>query len=132
LVLEIGLGGRLDAVNLIDADVAVVTSVDLDHIDYLGATREDIGREKAGIFRPGKPAICGERNPPASLVNYAASISARLLRIGRDFDFAAEGTQWRYRGRSGERYGLAVAAVPAVLKSASCTVDLSVGEWLVA
>ena len=66
-MLEVGLGGRLDAVNVIDADVAVVTSVDLDHMDYLGPTREDIGREKAGIFRAGRPAVCGEPNPPATL-----------------------------------------------------------------
>ena len=130
LVLEIGLGGRLDAVNLIDADVAVVTSVDLDHIDYLGATREDIGREKAGIFRPGKPAICGERNPPASLVNYAASISARLLRIGRDFDFAAEGTQWRYRGLGGERYGLPVPALRGDHQFANAAVALTALDLL--
>ena len=76
LVLEVGLGGRLDAVNLIDADVAVVTSVDLDHMDYLGPTREDIGREKAGIFRSGRPVVCGERNPPATLIAYADDIGA--------------------------------------------------------
>src|SRR4029079_14848248 len=63
LVLEVGLGGRLDAVNMVDADVAVVTTIDLDHMDYLGPTREDIGREKAGIFRPGRPVVCGERHP---------------------------------------------------------------------
>ena len=64
VILEVGLGGRLDAVNIVDADVAVVTSVDLDHMDYLGPTREDIGREKAGIFRAGRPAVCAEPNPP--------------------------------------------------------------------
>ena len=111
LILEVGLGGRLDAVNLIDADVAVVTSVDLDHMDYLGATREDIGREKAGIFRAGRPAVCGERNPPASLVDAARAIGARLIQIGRDFDFVVEGRQWRYRGAGGDRYGLPAPAL---------------------
>ena len=111
LVLEVGLGGRLDAVNLIDADVAVVTSVDLDHMDYLGPTRDDIGREKAGVFRPGRPAVCGERNPPAALVDTASAIGASLLRLGRDFDFVVEGRQWRYRGPNGERYGLPVPAL---------------------
>ena len=111
LVLEVGLGGRLDAVNLIDADVAVVTSVDLDHMDYLGPTREDIGREKAGIFRAGRPAVCGERAPPAALVDAASAIGASLLRLGREFDFVVEGRQWRYRGPNGERYGLPVPAL---------------------
>jgi len=125
LVLEVGLGGRLDAVNLIDADVAVVTAVDLDHMDYLGPTREDIGREKAGIFRSGEPVVCGERNPPASLVDYADSIGARLLRIGRDFDFVAEGRQWRYRGPGGERYGLPVPALRGDYQFANASVALA-------
>src|SRR5205823_5384172 len=125
LVLEVGLGGRLDAVNLIDADVAVVTAVDLDHMDYLGPTREDIGREKAGIFRSGEPVVCGERNPPASLVDYADSIGARLLRIGRHFDFVAEGRQWRYRGPGGERYGLPVPALRGDYQFANASVALA-------
>jgi dihydrofolate synthase / folylpolyglutamate synthase len=111
VVLEVGLGGRLDAVNLVDADVAVVTSIDLDHVDYLGATREEIGREKAGIFRAGRPAVCGERDPPASLVDTARTTGATLLRVGREFDFAVEGRQWRYRGPGGDRYGLPVPAL---------------------
>ena len=106
LVLEVGLGGRLDAVNVVDADVAVVTSVDLDHMDYLGPTRDDIGREKAGIFRAGRPAVCGERDPPASLVEHAQAIGAPLLLLGRDYGFVAEGTQWQYCGPGGSRYGL--------------------------
>ncbi len=106
LVLEVGLGGRLDAVNIVDADVAVVTSIDIDHVEYLGSTREAIGGEKAGIFRPGCPAVCGDPNPPASVVAAAAAIGAPLLVAGREFAATAEGTQWRYRGPRGERFGL--------------------------
>jgi dihydrofolate synthase/folylpolyglutamate synthase len=111
LILEVGLGGRLDAVNIVDADVAVVTTVDIDHTDYLGATREAIGREKAGIFRAGRQAICGDPDPPASLVDHAAAIAAPLWLIGRDFRYAGEGTQWRYDGPCGSRYGLPYPAL---------------------
>ena len=110
LVLEVGLGGRLDAVNIVDADVAVVTSVDIDHVDYLGPTREDIGREKAGIFRAGRPALCADRHPPDSVAAAANAIGAQLLRIGRDYDYVDEGTQWRYRGPRGGGSAAAPAA----------------------
>ena len=112
LVLEVGLGGRLDAVNAVDADVAVITSVDIDHVDYLGPTRDGIGREKAGIFRPSRPAICGDRDPPATVEATARDIGATLLVLGRDYDFTDERTQWRYRGPRGERYGLPVLSPP--------------------
>jgi dihydrofolate synthase/folylpolyglutamate synthase len=105
-VLEVGLGGRLDAVNVVDADVVVVTTVALDHTDYLGPTREAIGREKAGIFRAARPAICADADPPASLVEHAQAVGAKLLRIGVDFGYAREGAQWRYFGPAGARYGL--------------------------
>jgi dihydrofolate synthase/folylpolyglutamate synthase len=111
LILEVGLGGRLDAVNIVDADVAVVTPIDIDHVDYLGATREDIGREKAGIFRAGRRAICGDPDPPQSLCEHAASIGAPLWRIGRDYTYAANGNQWRYAGPGGARYGLPIPAL---------------------
>jgi len=111
LVLEVGLGGRLDAVNLVDADVAVITTVGIDHIDYLGSTRDAIGREKAGIFRMGRRAVCGEPNPPRSLTDYAQSIGAPLWQVGRDYAYAAEGAQWRYRGPGGALYGLPVPAL---------------------
>jgi len=130
LVLEVGLGGRLDAVNLMDADVAVVTSIDLDHMDYLGPTREDIGREKAGIFRPGRPVVCGERDPPATLVEAATALGAPLLRVGREFDFVVEGTQWRYRGPNGERYGLPVPALRGVFQFGNAAVALTVLDVL--
>jgi dihydrofolate synthase/folylpolyglutamate synthase len=105
-VLEVGLGGRLDAVNIVDADVAVLTSVALDHMDYLGPTREDIGREKAGIFRAGRPVVCGDRDPPASLLAYADALGAPVCRLGRDYDHRAEAAQWQYRGPGGPRFGL--------------------------
>lgn len=106
LVLEVGLGGRLDAVNIVDSDVAVVTTVAIDHVDYLGASREAIGREKAGVFRPARVAICADRDPPQTLVEHAAAIGARLMRLGVDYDFAAQGSQWSYRGPGGARHGL--------------------------
>jgi dihydrofolate synthase/folylpolyglutamate synthase len=105
-ILEVGLGGRLDAVNIVDPDVAVVTTVALDHTDYLGPTREDIGREKAGIYRAGRPAICADPQPPASLVEHARKIGAKLLVLGVDFAAIAENSQWRYFGPGGPRYGL--------------------------
>lgn len=87
MILEVGLGGRLDAVNIIDADVAIIASVDIDHVDWLGNTREAIGREKAGIFRADKPAICGDFNPPLSLLARADEVKAPFYRQGKDFYF---------------------------------------------
>jgi dihydrofolate synthase / folylpolyglutamate synthase len=110
-ILEVGLGGRLDAVNAFDADCAMVMSIALDHTEYLGGTREEIAREKAGIFRGGRPAICAEPDPPPQLTRHAADIGARLLCIGRDFGYAAEGTQWRYWGPQGVRGGLPFPAL---------------------
>ncbi|MEO5626902.1 MAG: bifunctional tetrahydrofolate synthase/dihydrofolate synthase [Dokdonella sp.] len=97
-LLEVGLGGRLDAVNIVDADAAIVTTVDLDHQDWLGNDRETIGREKAGIFRRGRPAIVGESDPPCSLLAHARDIGAELCLRGRDFQVepAVEG-RWRWR-----------------------------------
>ncbi|WLI87744.1 bifunctional tetrahydrofolate synthase/dihydrofolate synthase [Massilia sp. R2A-15] len=106
-ILEVGLGGRLDAVNVVDADVAIVTSVDIDHTDFLGTTREEIGFEKAGIFRPGKAAICSDPVPPASLVAHAEAIGADLWLLGRDFNYAGDKQQWNYGGRSQRRNSLA-------------------------
>ncbi|OAM26078.1 MULTISPECIES: bifunctional tetrahydrofolate synthase/dihydrofolate synthase [Eikenella] len=97
MILEVGLGGRLDAVNIFDADVAMVTSVDLDHQAFLGDTVEAIAFEKAGVFRPGKPAICGQNPPPESLRRHAEAIGADLLLAGRDFGFSKlEQQQWSF------------------------------------
>jgi len=110
-ILEVGLGGRLDAVNVIDADVAIVTSIDIDHKDYLGDTREEIGFEKAGIFRAGKPAICSDPQPPQSLIKHAEDIGADLWLIGRDFNYQGDKQQWGYGGRSQRRHSLAYPAL---------------------
>ena len=106
VILEVGLGGRLDAVNVIDADVAIVTSVDIDHTEYLGNTREQIGFEKAGIFRPGKPAICSDPVPPQSLIDHAHAIGADLWLFGRDFNYSGDKQQWNYGGRGQRRNSL--------------------------
>jgi len=110
-IVEVGLGGRLDAVNVIDADVSIVTSIDIDHKDYLGDTREEIGFEKAGIFRPGRPAICSDPQPPASLIKHAEDIGADLWLIGRDFNYQGDKQQWAYGGRSQRRNSLAYPAL---------------------
>lgn len=98
-ILEVGLGGRLDAVNVFDPDCAIVTSVAIDHTEYLGDTREQIGFEKAGIFRMGRPAICGDIDPPRSLLQHAASIAADLRAIGTAFEVVPQENGWHYRGQ---------------------------------
>jgi dihydrofolate synthase/folylpolyglutamate synthase len=111
MVLEVGLGGRLDAVNIVDADASIVTSVDLDHMDYLGETREQIGFEKAHIYRTDRPAICSDPAPPQSLIEHAASIGADLWRFGRDFNYQGDRQQWGYGGRNLRRSGLPYPAL---------------------
>ncbi len=110
-ILEVGLGGRLDAVNVFDADCAVVTGIALDHTEYLGPDRESIGREKAGIFRSGRPAIVGDPQPPASLTGHAESIGADLWLQGRDFGLQGDRQQWSWRGRSRRFSALAYPAL---------------------
>ncbi len=97
-VLEIGMGGRLDAVNVVDPDVAVVTSIGLDHQEYLGDTLEAIAREKAGIFRPGKTAVIGGREPSLILESVARSLNSPLKRLAIEYNYVLDGAGWRYRG----------------------------------
>ncbi|MHB8454136.1 MAG: bifunctional tetrahydrofolate synthase/dihydrofolate synthase [Acidiferrobacterales bacterium] len=99
-ILEVGLGGRLDAVNLWDAEVAIISSIGIDHTQWLGPDRESIGREKAGIFRAGRPAVCSDPAPPATISQVAAAIGARLLLLGRDFSFERGATGWTWRSAS--------------------------------
>lgn len=96
-VMEIGLGGRLDAVNVLDSDCAVITPIGLDHQEYLGEDRESIGFEKAGIMRRGRPVVCGDPDPPKSVTDHADRLDAPLVRLDRDFSVDAEGDTARYR-----------------------------------
>ncbi len=110
-ILEVGLGGRLDAVNVVDADCAVITSIDLDHTELLGPDRESIGFEKSGIMRSGKPVVISDPVPPESVLAHAASIGADLWQFGKDFNFTGDKQQWAWAGR-GRRYsGLAYPAL---------------------
>ncbi len=110
-ILEVGLGGRLDAVNVFDSDCAVVTSVDIDHTDYLGETREQIAFEKAGIFRKGKVAICADAEVPQAIRSYAQQIGAELWCIGQEFGFQQNQQQWNYRSKASARNALPYPAL---------------------
>ena len=111
VVLEVGLGGRLDAVNAIDTDCAILTSIDLDHTDFLGPDRESIGREKAGVLRAGRPAIVGDPLPPASVIDHALGLGADLRRFGQDFNYAGDRQQWSWAGRTRRHNALAYPAL---------------------
>jgi len=127
-LLEVGLGGRLDAVNVLDADLALVTSVAMDHQEWLGDDREAIGREKAGIFRPGAPAVCSDPAPPASLVACARRLRAPLSILGRDFfcEKKEDGSgSWRWRGGGREYRGL-----PLSYPYGSCQVRNAAGALM--
>jgi dihydrofolate synthase / folylpolyglutamate synthase len=111
VILEVGLGGRLDAVNAFDGDCVVITSIDVDHVEYLGTDRESIGREKAGIMRAGKPAIVSDPMPPRSVIDEAARIGADLWLAGRDFRHAGDRQQWNWSGRDTRLSGLGYPAL---------------------
>jgi dihydrofolate synthase/folylpolyglutamate synthase len=110
-ILEVGLGGRLDAVNIIDADCAVITSIDLDHMAILGNDRESIGFEKAGIMRAGRPVIVSDPVPPQSVIDHAGAVGADLWLFGRDFNFSGDKQQWAWAGRERRYSGMAYPAL---------------------
>lgn len=120
-VLEVGLGGRLDAVNAFDADAALLMSIGLDHTEYLGNTRAAIGWEKAHIFRTGRPAICADPDPPVTVIDHAAQIDAPLQLLGRDFSYVAQAQQWRYHGPGGDRSGLPLPALRGAYQLANAS-----------
>ena len=111
VILEVGMGGRLDAVNVFDTDCAVITSIDLDHTEYLGSTREAIGHEKAGIMRAGKPVVISDPVPPQSLFDHAAAVGAQPWCFGRDFNYTGDAQQWSWAGRTKRFNALAYPAL---------------------
>ncbi|HEY0720186.1 MAG TPA: bifunctional tetrahydrofolate synthase/dihydrofolate synthase [Gammaproteobacteria bacterium] len=110
-ILEVGMGGRLDAVNLLDADVALVATIDIDHAEWLGPDRETIAREKAGIFRSGRPAVCSDPNPPASLIDEAERVGARLHCLGREYDYRRHDQEWEWWSATARRDALPLPAL---------------------
>ncbi|HYN55453.1 MAG TPA: Mur ligase family protein, partial [Methylotenera sp.] len=122
-ILEIGLGGRLDAVNAFEPSCAIVTSVDLDHQEFLGNTRESIGFEKAGVYRKSVPAICGDINPPATLINYATEIQADFKCILRDFSYEVIEDSWEYLTKNVvHRFPIPALTGSYQLNNAACAV----------
>ena len=111
VILEVGLGGKVDAVNVFDADCAVLTSIDIDHVDYLGPDRESIGRQKAGIFRRDRAAVVADPMPPKSVIDEARAIGADLRRAGVDFRFSGDRQQWEWSGRETRFSGLGYPAL---------------------
>ena len=124
VILEIGLGGRLDAVNAFEPDCSIVTSVDLDHQEFLGDTREAIGFEKAGVYRANKPAILGDASPPVSLIQHAQKIKARLSGIQKNFGYQLTQSDWQFIVHETVRYTLPLPALKGEyqLSNAACAV----------
>jgi len=111
VILEVGMGGRLDAVNTIDCDCALITSIDLDHMAYLGPDRAAIGREKAHVMRGGRPVVVSDPLPPATVVEHAQAVGADLWLVGRDFAHSGDRQQWSWRGRAMRHHALAYPAL---------------------
>lgn len=130
VILEVGLGGRLDTINAIDADCAVITSIDIDHTAWLGTDRESIGREKAGIMRAGKPVVVGDPMVPASIVAHAAEVGAELRLLGRDFNYAGDKQQWGWGGRDKRFSGLAYPALRGANQLLNASAALAAFEAL--
>lgn len=124
-VLEVGLGGRLDAVNIIDADVAVITTIDLDHMEWLGPDRDSIGHEKAGIARAGRPVIVGEDDPPNGLLDTLSAIGARIERAGADFTVERHADGWRWRHRDGTAMELPTLPLAAPVQYANAAAAIA-------
>jgi dihydrofolate synthase / folylpolyglutamate synthase len=129
-ILEVGMGGRTDAVNIVDSDCAVLTCVALDHQAWLGNDREAIGLEKAHIFRAGKPAICADPQPPQSVLQYAQTIGADLWLFGRDFNYSGDKLQWAYGGRVARRHSMSYPALRGANQLLNASAALAALETL--
>ena len=129
-VLEVGLGGRLDAVNIFEPAVSVVVSVDLDHQAYLGDTREQVGFEKAGIFRAGVPAVCADPNPPHALLDVAAQLGTPLHLVGRDFGVTRMDNQWSFHMGEAHKHALPIPALRGEYQLVNAATALAVLELL--
>jgi dihydrofolate synthase / folylpolyglutamate synthase len=129
-ILEVGLGGRLDAVNVFDAECAILASINLDHIDYLGSTKEMIGFEKAGVFRQDKPAICAQFDPPVTIRQQAEKIGANFIQIGKQFGFSSKADQWDFWGPKGGRYALPYPALLGVKQLQNASACLAALDML--
>ena len=130
MLLEVGMGGRLDAVNIVDSDIAVVTSIALDHCEWLGYDVESIGREKAGIYRADRPALFGSPNPPVSVVQTAKEIRARFLQLGKDFDYVLHEGQWDWRMQDKSVLALPLPNLFGATQVSNAATSLAVVECL--
>ena len=127
-ILEVGLGGRLDAVNIFQPSCTVITSIDLDHIEYLGNSRESIGREKAGIFRQGIATVCGDSQPPVTVTDYAREIGADFRQIGRDFNYSCKAESWDFASPRQRLTGLPLPSLTGSfqLSNAACALEAAI------
>lgn len=112
VILEVGLGGRLDATNIVDADISVITSIDIDHVDFLGDNREQIGYEKAGIFRAGKSAVIGEADVPQSMLEHAEQLGCNLFRVGKEWRYQANEYDWQWQSSETQLQNLPLPQIP--------------------
>ena len=127
IILEVGLGGRLDATNMVDSTATIITSIDLDHQEYLGNTRELVGREKAGVCRSHCISVVGEPNLPNSVTEYAQQIACQLLRVGHEFEYQLNGDSWSFSTKTQQLTSLTVPSLP--LANAACVVALVNQIW---
>lgn len=130
-ILEVGMGGRLDATNLFDCDIALITPIGLDHTAWLGTTREQIGAEKAGIIRENTPVVCSQLSPPKSLLKHAQSLQSQVYQAGKDFEFVIDKGRWQWKSQHNNLDNLALPALVGFYQFQNAAAVLQVIELLV-